>query len=237
MTDFNKIYLAARYSRRDEVAHYQGEARLLGFDVTSRWLEGTHEIVDGRSRQADDASRQRFAREDWDDLVAADIVISFTEGPDAKKSRGGRHVEFGAALALKKWCIVVGPAENVFHHMPEVVRFATWEEAAVFITALRGAGLVNPHGMILWKFDDSAVTWVAAPSVSEAYEVFLEGHGYETEAAYVEEHGPGLPLEELAPPKDYFFRVRDDGYGTSRAMANVFWETTEPTAICCTEWP
>jgi hypothetical protein len=37
--------------------------------------------------------------------------------------RGGRHVEFGAAVATGKRLIVVGHRENLFHHLPGVEFF------------------------------------------------------------------------------------------------------------------
>lgn len=125
-----KVYLAARYSRRNELCGYRAQLEELGFTVTSRWLNGNHQIDDqGLSIEAKAAERQRFAEEDWDDLMAADICISFTEPPRSTSSRGGRHVEFGAALATGLTCYVVGPRENVFHCLPEVDVFEDWDAA------------------------------------------------------------------------------------------------------------
>ncbi len=63
--------------------------------------------------------------EDAADLAAADCVVSFTEAPRSTSSRGGRHVEFGMALGLRKHCVVIGPRENVFHCLPQVAIFRT----------------------------------------------------------------------------------------------------------------
>lgn len=124
-----RIYLASRYSRREELCVYATRLLALGYWVTSRWLNGNHQVSDaGLSEQAHEAERIRFASEDWNDLVDADTCISFTEEPRGTNSRGGRHVEFGAALAYGKRCIVVGPRENVFHCLPEVEVYATWDE-------------------------------------------------------------------------------------------------------------
>ena len=41
-------------------------------------------------------------------------------------TRGGRHAEFGIALALGKRVIVIGPRENVFHALPAVERYESW---------------------------------------------------------------------------------------------------------------
>jgi hypothetical protein len=136
-----RIYLAARYSRRLELCEYRAQLQAIGHEVTSRWLNGAHQVyLDGEplgpeqealieSGGAAPELRGRFAAEDWNDLTSADLVINFTEPPRSKASRGGRHVEFGAALALEIRCIVVGPRENVFHCLPEVAWFETWPEA------------------------------------------------------------------------------------------------------------
>lgn len=77
-----KIYLAARYSRREELCRYRSELEDLGHQVTSRWLHGNHQIDDaGLSAEAAQDERIRFATEDWQDLMDADWCISFTEVP------------------------------------------------------------------------------------------------------------------------------------------------------------
>lgn len=125
-----KIYLASRYSRFREMQGYREELERAGHVVTSRWINGDHQIDDqGLSTQAKEAERIRFASEDRDDLVTADCVVSFTEAPRSSNSRGGRHVEHGMALALGKRTIVVGYRENVFHCLPEVEFFPAWQDA------------------------------------------------------------------------------------------------------------
>ena len=124
-----KVYLASRYSRREELNVYRADLEQRGLTVTSRWLAGDHQISDsGLSEQAKEADRIRFATEDWEDLLQAELCISFTEEPRSSNSRGGRHVEFGAALAAGQRCVVIGPRENVFHCLPWVEVFASWSE-------------------------------------------------------------------------------------------------------------
>jgi len=127
-----KVYLAGRYSRRLELCGYRQELVDAGYEVTSRWLNGNHEIdtdTQGLSIQAAASERERFAKEDWADVMAADICVSFTESPRSTNSRGGRHVEFGASLGAGRRCIVVGYRENVFHHLPAVEFFGSWVDA------------------------------------------------------------------------------------------------------------
>ena len=126
-----QIYLAARYSRREELLAYRDQLEDMGHTVTSRWLNGTHQY-------SNDAHlielAQGFATEDIEDLLAADICISFTEPPrEISNSRGGRHVEFGYALAQGMDCYVVGYRENVFHYLAAVKFFETWEDCVAVI--------------------------------------------------------------------------------------------------------
>lgn len=134
-----KVYLAARYENRQEIAMYAEMLKLLGYEITSRWVFGNHEasVVNGVTGDRWNENGPRFALEDYQDLIAADMVISFTEEHDAPKSRGGRHVEFGMAVALKKLLVVVGPRENVFHWLPVVRLYRTWEEAFTWLEEVR----------------------------------------------------------------------------------------------------
>ena len=146
-----KIYLAARYSRREELVGYRTQLEAMGHSVTSRWLNGAHQISNEGQPIGDDgealvesgqciraaALRQEFAIEDVADVMAADLVVSFTEPPRSNASRGGRHVEFGIALAQRSALAVIGYRENLFHWLPNVGFFETWE---IFLTK---AGAVN----------------------------------------------------------------------------------------------
>jgi len=107
---------------------YARELEAMGHTITARWLQGSHQVSDdGLSEEAPAAQRQRFAEEDWEDLLGSECCISFTEAPRVANSRGGRHVEFGAAYHAGLLCLVVGPRENVFHCLEKVVWFPDWE--------------------------------------------------------------------------------------------------------------
>lgn len=147
------VYLAARYSRREELCGYRDQLSTLGLLVQARWLDGGHQISEsgapigeagealvegdtGGSSAEAAALRAKFAADDWEDVTSADIVISFTEPPRSKATRGGRHVEFGVALARGVRVIVVGYRENIFHWLPQVEFCTTWQEAlALFADA------------------------------------------------------------------------------------------------------
>lgn len=120
-----KIYLAARYNRRAEIDGYRREIEKLGHTVTSRWLNGSHD-AGSLTEPTDPELLARFAREDLQDVNAADLVISFTEQGDTP--RGGRHVEFGVAYSIGNKVWVVPYRENIFHYLPAVRRFDTFEQ-------------------------------------------------------------------------------------------------------------
>lgn len=138
-----QIYLAARYSRREELCTYREELRKLGYLVQARWLDGGHQLsdrgipigengealVEGGECQRSAELRAKFAQDDWEDVNAAEIIISFTEPPRSSANRGGRHVEFGIGLSKGTRSIVIGYRENIFHWLPQVEFFATWEDA------------------------------------------------------------------------------------------------------------
>jgi hypothetical protein len=140
-----KIYLASRYSRREELCGYREQVQNVGHMVTSRWLNGQHQISDSgvpigdhgeRLVEGDDGSnteaaarlRQSFAAEDFQDVLLCDLLIAFTEQPRSGASRGGRHVELGIALGLMKRVWIVGPRENIFCWLEDVRHFETWEQ-------------------------------------------------------------------------------------------------------------
>jgi len=134
-----RAYLAARYSRREELAGYAAQLHELGVAlVVSRWLTEPHDW-DGTSDTPEGlAAAQRLANDDLEDLGSAHLVVVFTEEAGEYR-RGGSLVEFGMALGLGKHVIVVGPAVNVFTTLPFVFRCHTWGEALAHLVQWRDA--------------------------------------------------------------------------------------------------
>lgn len=138
------IYLAGRYSRREELAGYAAELREAGHTVTSRWLDGNHQISRDGKPIGDDGEaliegnddspeavqmRWDFAAEDLEDIDGADMLIAFTEPPRSDASRGGRHVEMGYAIGTGKIILVVGYRENLFCWLPTMYFARNWTDA------------------------------------------------------------------------------------------------------------
>lgn len=134
-----KIYLAARYSRHPEMRERRDELAALGHSVTSRWVNGSHDSDEA----SDVGTKIRFAQEDFDDCLEADWVISFTEPPRVmNSSRGGRHVEHGLALASDtQRIIVIGHRENIFHWLPQVEFYDTWDECLRVLSSEARVGM------------------------------------------------------------------------------------------------
>lgn len=121
-----KFYLAACFSRKDEIADKAKQLMHMRIGVTSTWpwedatpqatlagLDDQYLIVNGEK--------------DIAEIDAADGVILFTQEPTQPFVRGARMHEFGYAHGKGKRLIVCGPKENIFHYLPEVEVVPTWE--------------------------------------------------------------------------------------------------------------
>jgi len=142
MSENLTFYLAARYSRREELCAYKADLEARGHRVPARWLLGEHQVHGLEAARAVENDGPipadqavLFAQDDVEDLLSADVVVSFTTEPwsGTGSTRGGRHVEFGIALGIRRSggearrLFIVGPLENVFHALPEVDgRFDEW---------------------------------------------------------------------------------------------------------------
>lgn len=121
-----KVYLSARYDRRLDLVPLRDELLAEGFGSTSTWLCGNldHSTATAELEEAD--------------IRESDVVVAFSEEPVMYSdrpfaARGGRHVEVGMALALGIPVIVVGPAENIFHLLPEVTVVGSWFECKALL--------------------------------------------------------------------------------------------------------
>jgi nucleoside 2-deoxyribosyltransferase len=100
-----KIYIAGAYPLRDAAIDVMQILEARGHVVTSRWLKAPDELCD------------EHARKDLDDVAEADLLLALNADGWENKGTGGRHVEFGYALALHKQIVLVGRRSNIFHHL------------------------------------------------------------------------------------------------------------------------
>lgn len=131
-----KIYLAARFSRNDEMRGVRDVLTALGHEVTSRWIDlhggDQQESAAQHVLNSDPDRVAHFGQHDIEDMEAADTIVSFTSADGGGK--GGRHVEFGYGLALGKRAIVVGPREHIFHTLPQVEHYDNWSRFAMALS-------------------------------------------------------------------------------------------------------
>lgn len=144
------FYLAARYTRREELLTYREDLNARGHRVPARWLHGDHQIHGAEANRKIEAEGQvpvdlalRFAEDDIEDIEQSDVLVCFTEEARTGPTRGGRHVEYGYALATRRitggrrlLLCSVGPVENVFHAVDDTLRFETWPDFLTWFDAL-----------------------------------------------------------------------------------------------------
>lgn len=106
-----RIYIAAKYQKRFELRALAEEIRLLGHELTCRWL------FDGEEGKGIEAA----AAMDVEDVNRSDCLI-FVGEPQASENRGGgRWFEFGLAYAGGINCIALldmDPTVGGHSHLP-----------------------------------------------------------------------------------------------------------------------
>jgi nucleoside 2-deoxyribosyltransferase len=123
-----RVYIAAPYSMKDIIALRAKELADHGIECTSTWVTEPHKPTIQMDELA--AAQHRFyAIQDVNDVKRAHIMVFHTD-PTKTLVRAGRHVEFGMAAVLNIPILVVGEErENIFHYLPFVEHFPTWEAA------------------------------------------------------------------------------------------------------------
>lgn len=113
-----KVYVAAPWPCRERARLCAAELTNAGHQVTSRWLVEEGDLTDPMSQQ-------RYALKDLEDVGQADVLLLLTGYDGPRSHTGGRHVEFGWAVASGLRTIVCPQPENVFHYLPNVVHCPT----------------------------------------------------------------------------------------------------------------
>ena len=127
----SRIALIARLGRRPEMREIAKRLEKLGHKACSSWVWNDSED-DGLTI----AEKLGVAITNADNLESAGVVIAFTERPPMPpgSERGGRHADFGYALAVCKRAIVCGPRENIAYWHPKVEQVGS---VAELLTLLR----------------------------------------------------------------------------------------------------
>src|SRR5262249_15597475 len=104
-SQMKNLYLAAHYERAAEMRGIRDILTDLGYRVTSRWIDQKEqdEALGEKELTENPEQGTRFALIDIDDITAADTMVHFTGA-----GRGGRHTEFGIAIAMNMTLVIVG---------------------------------------------------------------------------------------------------------------------------------
>jgi nucleoside 2-deoxyribosyltransferase len=128
-----KIYIAAQYARKPEIKEYAARLEAIGVKVTSTWTN-EHFNPNMALSEMVESTRRNLARRDRKELEEADTLLFFGEDPNCQPPRGGRHVEFGIAVALGHRILVIEKEpENIFHHLAHIRKFDTFDDVFEYI--------------------------------------------------------------------------------------------------------
>lgn len=127
-------YLAAAFPRRAEIAHDAALLRREGLGIASTWHDAPHDLTPESDLTYQ--QRSRLAQRDRDDLERAAVLALYGDPPGAYQGTGGKHVEFGYALALDLHIVIIGHRESVYACLPSVVFCETPEAARVYLAGL-----------------------------------------------------------------------------------------------------
>lgn len=108
MTQLNelRVYVGAPWQLKDRAACTAEVLRNQGAVVVSSWHD------------TDPPEDEAAARRDLAELAQAELLWMINPADWANRGTGGRHVEYGFALAAGLGICIEGVASNVFHRLP-----------------------------------------------------------------------------------------------------------------------
>lgn len=133
------VYISARYGRHAEAHEIATMLQDHGQTVCSTWCLEPENPCDGLPCDPASVEHRSLARMDLDEIDEAIVFVALSESPESPHGRGGRHVEVGYAIARGLTVIVIGPAENLFHALPQVVHVEDPRDLIELIAAEVGA--------------------------------------------------------------------------------------------------
>jgi nucleoside 2-deoxyribosyltransferase len=118
-----KVYISAPWPLKPQALAAKGLCEQAGIEVTSQW------ITQPQTAQLSHA----WATVDLADVAAADVLMALNPLEWEDKGTGGRHVEFGYALASGKGIVIVGTRTNVFHYLNWILVVPDIESAIWYV--------------------------------------------------------------------------------------------------------
>lgn len=139
-----RVYLSARYACMDDLKVWRADLIAVGFECSSRWLDGGTFVASAESAEIDEA-----------DVASSDVVVGRMELPEKHSpyeyaSRGGRHYEIGFARGLGIPCIMIGSEpENVFHYPRQgMIVVSDWRSCLDRLKVIRAVVADDARGSI-----------------------------------------------------------------------------------------
>lgn len=100
------------------------------FEITSRWITDDSHCCTSMSQES--------ALVDIEDIDKADVLILCVD-QFAEKPGKGKWFEFGYAYKSNKKIVLVGEnMECIFRHLPNIVQFSNWRQAAQHLKEFYG---------------------------------------------------------------------------------------------------
>lgn len=116
-----KLYLMISWAALEEGKRAARMLEQAGHMVTNHFLRPDYVAPLTPDDELPEEETYRRALADLSDLAEADVAVSMNvSGPSTS---GGRHIEFGAALAMNKRIAIIGKPENIFQRMRGVRGF------------------------------------------------------------------------------------------------------------------
>ncbi len=123
----SKIYVSATFARMMEARQIAERLIAEGHEITSTWV---YQVLPNQNNPVQPGKAKEYGDRDLEETLKSTLLIQLTGDPkDIVPTGGGRHIEFGIALAKQIPIIIIGPRENVFHHIEGVMVVASVYEA------------------------------------------------------------------------------------------------------------
>ena len=133
-----KVYLSARYDRKEEMREFSKGVVALGCEVVSQWL-----VAEESDKPTEEVLRF-MARLDRNDVYRCDVLVRFTDDLStptvpAKWCTASRFEETGMAEALGKKIIVVGGNQSLFDRLESRIHVKNNEQLLAVLHLLKGS--------------------------------------------------------------------------------------------------
>jgi len=125
-----KIYLAAAFSRQEEIKQVALRLESKGLEITSRWLDVKKERLENAFMDVEDVRRADILVRFTDPVRYSLVTMTVNNEPHvpARLISGARHFETGLAWERGIPIIVVGGKQNIFDEFPNITHVSSVSE-------------------------------------------------------------------------------------------------------------